>query len=114
MWRLPVSWSSRISATRVDPGDGMVEGSTSGRGDLSYDRLADRRYGDGEVFLDTTHPAPTSGQKVTESPAGTDKVGPIRFDKAGQWTVRWHLFEQCDDTIGNSPHGHAAFYVAVP
>jgi len=22
------------------------------------------------------------------------------------------LFEQCDDSIGNSPHGHAAFYIA--
>jgi len=69
---------------------------------------------DGEVFLDTTHPAPNSGQKVTESPPGTYKVGPIRFDKAGQWTVRFHLYEQCDDSVEGSPHGHAAFFIAVP
>ena len=69
---------------------------------------------DGEVFLDTTHPAPNSGQKVTESPPGTYKVGPIRFDKAGQWTVRFHLYEQCDDSVEGSPHGHAAFFIAMP
>ncbi len=69
---------------------------------------------DAEVFLDDTHPAPNSNQQVTESPPGTYKVGPVRFDKAGRWTARFHLFEQCLDTVAESPHGHAAFYVDVP
>jgi YtkA-like len=69
---------------------------------------------DPEVFLDATHPAPNSNQHTTESPPGTYQVGPIRFDKAGQWTVRFHLFAQCLDTVPNSPHGHAAFFVDVP
>ena len=69
---------------------------------------------DPEVFLDTTHPAPNSNQHTTESPPGTYQVGPVRFDKAGQWTVRFHLFEQCLDTVQDSPHGHGAFFIDVP
>jgi len=69
---------------------------------------------DAEVYLDSTHPAPNSNQHTTESPPATYTVGPIRFDKAGQWTVRFHLFEQCLDTVPDSPHGHAAFFIAVP
>ena len=47
------------------------------------------------------------------------KVGPIRFDAAGNapghyWTVRFHLYEECNDSPEDSPHGHAAFYVSVP
>jgi YtkA-like len=69
---------------------------------------------DAEVFLDPTHTAPNSGQHVTESPPGTYKVGPIRFDRPGKWTARFHLFEQCDDGVEDSPHGHVAFYIDVP
>jgi hypothetical protein len=69
---------------------------------------------DAEVYLDSTHPAPNSGQHTTESPPGTYKIGPVRFDKAGQWTVRFHLFEQCLDSVPDSPHGHAAFFIDVP
>ncbi len=69
---------------------------------------------DAEVFLDATHPAPNSNQHTTESPPGTYQVGPVRFDKAGQWTVRLHLFEQCLDGVPDSPHGHAAFFIDVP
>jgi len=69
---------------------------------------------DPEVFLDATHPAPNSNQHTTESTPGTYKVGPVRFDKAGQWTVRFHLFEQCLDTVPDSPHGHGAFFIDVP
>ena len=66
-----------------------------------------------EVFLTDTHPVPPPPQ-ATESPAGTYKVGPIKFDAPGDWTVRFHFYEDCDDAPADSPHGHAAFYVRVP
>lgn len=67
-----------------------------------------------EVFLNDTHPAPNSGTTTTESPAGVYTIGPILFDAAGQWTVRFHLHENCQDATDDSPHGHAAFFMAVP
>ena len=66
-----------------------------------------------EVFLNDTHPAPNSDAKATESPTGTYKIGPIRFDAAGKWTVRFHLHEDCSDLSEDSPHGHVAFFVNV-
>jgi YtkA-like protein len=69
---------------------------------------------DAEAFLNDTHPAPNSDTKVTESPAGTYKIGPMRFDKAGKWTVRFHIHEECSDLTEDSPHGHVAFFVNVP
>jgi len=67
-----------------------------------------------EVFLNPTHPAPNSGQRSTEGPAGTYNIGPIHFDQPGQWTVRFHLYEECSELLDTSPHGHAAFYISVP
>jgi hypothetical protein len=67
-----------------------------------------------EAFLNDTHPAPNSDAKVTESPTGTYKIGPIRFDAAGKWTVRFHIHEDCSDLTEDSPHGHVAFFVNVP
>jgi hypothetical protein len=67
-----------------------------------------------EVFLNETHPAPNSGEKGAMTSPGTYTAGPIHFDKPGRWTVRFHFFEDCDDTVEDSPHGHAAFYVDVP
>ncbi len=69
---------------------------------------------DAEVYLDSTHPAPNSNQHTTESPPGTYKIGPVRFDRAGRWTFRFHLYEQCLDNVPDSPHGHAAFFIDVP
>jgi hypothetical protein len=66
-----------------------------------------------EVFLTPTHPAPNSSQTSKENPAGTYRVGPIRFDASGRWTVRFHLFESCAD-LPESPHGHVAFFVDAP
>jgi hypothetical protein len=66
-----------------------------------------------EVFLSDTHPAPNTAQAARETSAGNYSVGPVRFDAAGQWTVRFHLFETCIDSA-DSPHGHAAFYLSVP
>jgi hypothetical protein len=67
-----------------------------------------------EVYLNDKHPAPSTAQKPNEVAPGKYTVGPIRFDAPGQWTVRFHFFELCDDTVDNSPHGHAAFFVSVP
>jgi hypothetical protein len=67
-----------------------------------------------EIFLTPTHPAPTPFVTSTEGPAGTYTTQPARFDKAGRWTVRFHFFEECSDLLGDSPHGHVAFYVDVP
>ena len=69
---------------------------------------------DAEVFLSPTHPAPNSNPTTSESPAGTYKVGPIRFDAPGRWTIRFHLYEDCADLQDESPHRHAAFYLDVP
>lgn len=66
-----------------------------------------------EVFLNDTHPAPNTNQGVLELVPGEYTITPIEFDAPGQWTVRFHFYENCDDA-GNSLHGHAAFYVNVP
>jgi hypothetical protein len=67
-----------------------------------------------EVFLGVTHPSPTPFVTSTEGPPGTYVTQPAKFDAPGQWTVRFHFFEDCEDTLDDSPHGHAAFYVNVP
>ena len=67
-----------------------------------------------EVFLNDTHPAPNSNMMATDKGGGQYTVGPIRFDASGKWTVRFHLFEDCEDLLEDSPHGHAAFYLDVP
>lgn len=67
-----------------------------------------------EVFLSDIHPAPNSGASTTESPPGTYVIGPVMFDEPGKWTMRFHFFEDCTDSIEDSPHGHVAFYINVP
>ena len=67
-----------------------------------------------EAFLNPTHPTPSVNINSTEGSNGKYQVGPVRFDQAGMWTVRFHLYQQCLDVVENSPHGHAAFYVSVP
>jgi hypothetical protein len=69
---------------------------------------------DAEVFLTNKHPAPNSMQGTMESGGGTYTIGPVLFDASGTWTVRFHIFENCFDTLDTSPHGHAAFFVTVP
>lgn len=66
-----------------------------------------------EVYLDSTHPAPNAGTKVTDLGNGRYSVGPVRFDRAGRWTVRFHVYENCIDGP-ESPHSHVAFFVDVP
>jgi hypothetical protein len=74
-----------------------------------------------EVCLNDTHPSPgadappPAGQQVTrEGSPGTYTIGPIQFDTPGKWTVRFHFYETCYDTLDDSPHGHAAFFMDVP
>ena len=67
-----------------------------------------------EIFLNSTHPAPNTNVKTTESPPGTYQIGPVQFDAKGRWTVRFHLFETCTDVAADSPHGHVAFFADVP
>ncbi len=66
-----------------------------------------------EAFLSDTHPANTSATVSTLTAPGVYTIGPVAFDAAGQWTVRFHFFENCTDSP-TSPHGHAAFYIQVP
>ena len=57
---------------------------------------------------------PNGNQQVVEGPPGTYTIGPVQFDKAGTWTVRFHFNEFCCDVAPDSPHGHAAFFISVP
>lgn len=66
-----------------------------------------------EVFLNDTHPGPSTTQVTKEVSPGVYAAGPVKFDAPGRWTVRFHVNEQCTDSEP-SPHGHAAFYVLVP
>lgn len=73
---------------------------------------------DAADFCDTmsTHPsAPAGGGywPLTEGPAGT-YTGPVQFDVAGQWTVRFHFYHECLDVLPDSPHGHSAYHITVP
>lgn len=67
-----------------------------------------------EVFLSLTHPSPTPVVHTKEGLQGTYVTDPVKLDAPGQWTIRFHLFDSCDDTAPDSPHGHIAFYVEVP
>jgi hypothetical protein len=59
------------------------------------------------------HAAPPTNQTFVEGPPGTYKIGPIKFDQPGNWTVRFHWNGDCLDYAPNSPHGHSAFFVDV-
>jgi hypothetical protein len=48
------------------------------------------------------------------STAGTYTLGPLRFDKKGKWTLRYHIRGDCVDLTEDSPHGHVAFFLDVP
>jgi len=61
----------------------------------------------------SSHLSPSTLNVFAEGPPGT-YTGRVVFDQAGAWTVRYHLFENCLDVLPDSPHGHAAFHLAVP
>ena len=58
-------------------------------------------------------PAQNAKAEFAETAPGVYTGGPLRFDQAGRWVVRFHFYEQCFDGEG-SPHGHIAFFVDVP
>jgi hypothetical protein len=65
--------------------------------------------------LASGHVGPGSEVRLTESTTSPGTYsGNVAFDRAGGWTVRFHLFEECADAPEDSPHGHAAFHVTVP
>jgi len=67
-----------------------------------------------EIFLSDTHLSPNTHPTTRVVGEGMYTIGPVRFDRSGRWTVRFHFFEDCLDSRGDSPHGHVAFYVDVP
>jgi hypothetical protein len=66
-----------------------------------------------EAFLNMNHPA-LGGDNATEISAGVYKFGAVKFDAAGQWTVRFHFFGNCSDAPEDAPHSHRAFFINVP
>lgn len=106
--KLHVKWTSTTVAQKQDVNLQIVA-TTKGDGKALHG--ASVRL---EVFLDETHPAPTTTMTTKESPDGTYLVGPVHFDAAGKWTVRIHFNEDCSDSSEDSPHAHVAFFVNVP
>jgi hypothetical protein len=68
-----------------------------------------------EITLNETYVSPSNPNAV-ETPAGSGiyKISPVKFDRAGQWVVRFHLFGDCSDAPPDSPHAHVAFLINVP
>jgi hypothetical protein len=65
----------------------------------------------------STHPSPTSfgdAHLYETSPTSGVYQGQIVFDVSGEWTLRFHIHEECSDLLDDSPHGHAAFHITVP
>ena len=63
----------------------------------------------------TTHPGPNIGSVLVETPVGSGTyTGPVQFNAPGDWTLRFHIHEECTDFYPSSPHGHAAFHINVP
>jgi hypothetical protein len=62
----------------------------------------------------STHGSPGSANLIETAPGSGVYKGPIVFDAPGEWTVRFHIHEECDDLLDTSPHGHIAFHVTVP
>lgn len=64
----------------------------------------------------SNHPGPNTGNALPETVPGVSGVytGTVQFDEPGDWTVRFHIHEECLDILDDSPHGHAAFHINVP
>ena len=60
------------------------------------------------------HVLPNGVEPAVETAGGNYSIAPVKFDQAGRWVVRFHLYEDCEDLLPDSPHGHAAFYIDVP
>src|SRR6266540_1855172 len=96
------------------PGGGGTANAGSGSGGAEYGETLFNAEGDDDECK--YHVTWTSTpEQAAEAPAGSGKyaVGPITFDTAGRWTVRFHMYDECADAP-DSPHSHVAFYVEVP
>jgi hypothetical protein len=62
----------------------------------------------------STHPSPGTANLIEVSAGSGIYRGPVVFDAPGEWTVRFHVHEECADLLPTSPHGHAAYHVTVP
>jgi hypothetical protein len=85
---------------------------------LSLDKRADDAKATGAIpsivaYQGITHPAPNVKTVVSELETGTYAISPVRFDRAGTWTLELHVYEKCPYGPG-SPHGHANFEIDVP
>lgn len=67
-----------------------------------------------ELALEDTHLAPNTSAVAVETAPGNYTIGPLVFDAPGRWTARFHMYEDCNDVLEDSPHGHVTFYVDVP
>jgi hypothetical protein len=61
-----------------------------------------------------THVSPNAGPLYQTASTSGVYSGRVVFDAPGEWTVRFHIHEECADLFDDSPHGHAAFHVTVP
>jgi hypothetical protein len=90
--------------------------------DMAFLLNLDKRAGDGQAtgaipsivaYEGLTHPAPNVKTVVSELEPGVYAISPVRFDRAGTWTLELHVYEKCPYGPG-SPHGHANFEIDVP
>lgn len=97
-----------VVATNKSDGSSVTGAQMRAETFVSIDDPCDEALGSG-------HTGPGSEVALTESTTtpGT-YVGNVAFDQAGQWTIRFHLFELCSDEPEDSPHGHVAFRLTVP
>jgi hypothetical protein len=54
------------------------------------------------------HPWPPTNPMSSEM-AGLYTIGPVRFDRAGRWTLTFHVYDAAP-----AKHSHVSFYVDVP
>ena len=62
----------------------------------------------------STHPSPSSPNLVETAAGSGVYKGNVEFDAPGEWTLRFHIHEECGDAVPSSPHGHAAFHLTLP
>jgi hypothetical protein len=114
-----VTWTSTPVALN-QPFTVTVQGTSKANG-MPLDRIMGQDVGrvglsrvEPYVPCDVQHLAPTSDLEapVTQIGPGTYTIGPLVFDEAGRWVMRFHLYEDCI-TSPVTPHAHIAFFVDV-
>ncbi len=109
-----VKWLA-TGATVTDDVYFQVDLTTKADGKPASHLVATARPLVAEVYVDNGDPAKNHGAPNSEPTSqetdvpGRYVLGPIRFDQPARWTVRFHIYPDCDDG-DTSPHGHAAFF----